>query len=244
MLTAKLVEYSDQNTFLTSISEKIAERLRDQVKRDQKTTFVVSGGSTPKPLFDKLSNIDLPWAQIQVTLADERWVPPSHADSNQRLVREHLLVRYAAASTFIPLTPDTLSKYDPAKITPAVLAPLTSAPKPFACTLLGMGNDGHFASLFPCATQLPIGLTTDEALVTTQPTHAPYERISMSFKQILESDAILLMLTGEEKRNTLEKAIAALPDETMTIDDPLIHEMPIRALLQQTTTPVTIHWRA
>ena len=89
-----------------ALALRIAERLREDLQAHGRASLAVSGGSTPKGLFAQLAAADLDWSQVAITLVDERWVPDDHADSNARLVREHLLVSRAAAARFVPLYSD------------------------------------------------------------------------------------------------------------------------------------------
>ena len=110
---------------------------------------MVSGGNTPRQCFEALSNAQIPWARVDISLSDERDVPSDHPASNERMLRETLLVNFAQESIFTPLLPQTDK-------------PL----QPFACVLIGMGEDGHFASLFPDSPELDEGLTSSAGAIS------------------------------------------------------------------------------
>ncbi len=132
--------FADASAQARAAADRIAEALSEG------GALVATGGSTPGPLYDALSARDLPWGRISVTLSDERWVPPGHADSNERLVRERLMRGPAAAAAFIPLkTPDPT----PQAAAPKVEAALAAMPRPFACVLLGMARTGTSPRSFP-----------------------------------------------------------------------------------------------
>ncbi|HUF56855.1 MAG TPA: 6-phosphogluconolactonase, partial [Thermohalobaculum sp.] len=125
----------------------VADRLRSRLARRERAVLVVSGGTTPIPLFRSLRQEELPWGRIVVTLADERWVPLDHEDRNERLVRTELLVDRAAEARFVGFVTTAATPEEGAELSERNLAPL----QPFDVVVLGMGTDGHTASLFPHA---------------------------------------------------------------------------------------------
>lgn len=174
--------------------------------------LVVSGGSTPVTCFEALSRADVAWERVEVTLTDERCVPVDHADSNERQVRERLLIHQAAGATFVPLQ----------------AAALDAMPKPFACALIGMGDDGHFASLFPDAANLAAGLDLNETapclpVVTGA---SPHRRMSMTLSLLVRSELIVVLAFGEGKRRVLEAPGGC----------------PVGRLLAQQRAPVRVIW--
>jgi 6-phosphogluconolactonase len=124
----------------------MAESIRARLAERGRCAIVVSGGTSPGPCFDHLARMPLDWAQVTVVPSDERWVPPSHPDSNERLIRERLLVDSASGGQFLPMYREGLNVEGAVASINRDLAGLDS---PFASVLLGMGEDGHFASLFP-----------------------------------------------------------------------------------------------
>ncbi len=184
-------------------------------------SLVVSGGSTPKPLFEHLSRQSLAWDRVRVTLADERWVPADHEASNERLVRRHLLVGEAAAAELIGLkTPDPT----PEAGREACERALARLPRPFDVVVLGMGGDGHTASLFPDAPELGAGLDpeTGHTCLAVRPPAAPHPRMSLTLSAITGSRKLVLHITGEDKRQVYLSASKPGPAE----------ELPIRAVLE------------
>ena len=226
---ASLREHPDAATLTAALAQEVVRRLKEDLARQDLAVLVVSGGKSPIPLFQALSGQPLDWARVTVTLADERWVPADHPDSNEGLVRTHLLKGKAAAAAFLPLY---TGEDAPEAAAEAVATRLEALPRPFSQVILGMGEDGHTASLFPDAPELAQGLGTPAYALAVRPGLAPHPRMSLSLKALLDSRDIALSTSGEVKRRLLERALGEGPAE----------ELPVRAILRQTAVPVTIHW--
>lgn len=212
-----------------ALADAIAARLAAAIAARGTASLVVSGGRTPIGLFERLSCAQIRWDAVTVTLADERWVEAAHADSNERLVRSHLLRNAAAAARFVPLKNAAAT---PEAGVAATAAALGSIARPFDVVLLGMGDDAHTASLFPGAAELEAGLTAAASCLAVRPPHAPHARMSLTLKSLLDSRSILVQIAGASKRSVLERAS----------EPGAVEIMPIRAILQQRTVPVEIYW--
>ncbi len=211
------------------LAADIAQRLRAAVAERGQALLAVSGGKSPVPLFEQLSQQALPWAQVTVLLVDERCVPHDHPDSNSALVRQHLLQGKAAAARWLPFF-DTVS--DLATLTETARQRLGTLPWPLDVAVLGMGEDGHTASLFPHAPGVDEALTSAEPLVWTRPATAPHARLTLTLPTLLATRCLVLPLQGATKRAVFERACAA-----PTAD------LPISLLLHQATEPVQV-WLA
>jgi 6-phosphogluconolactonase len=200
-----------------AVEQQLIEGLSDRGR----ASLVGTGGSSPGPVYDRLSRADLDWAHVAVTLSDERHVDANSPNSNARLVRERLLVDRAAAAQFLPLT-------DYAE---GVLRKLM----PFDAVMLGMGPDGHIASLIPGSPVLSQGMDPDgEALTAESPQGfgaPPVARITLTLSALLQSRAIFLLIAGEAKRQVVEQAQGGA-------------DYPVRAILNQDRVPVRIFWTA
>jgi 6-phosphogluconolactonase len=226
---ANLRECTDRATLVAALAQHVARRLKEDLARQDQVVLVVSGGRSPAPLFQALAVQPLAWNRVAVTLADERWVPPDHLDSNEALVRTHLLKGRAAAARLVPLWTGDAT---PEAAVPTVSAALAALPHPFSEVLLGMGEDGHLASLFPSAPELAEGLATQAPVLALHPTRAPQARLSLSLRALLDSRDLVLMISGPDKRVILERALGDGP----------VADLPVRAILRQTAVPVSIYW--
>jgi 6-phosphogluconolactonase len=139
-------------------AERMVAALSRRLDGQGEASVVVSGGTSPAGVFRELSRTVLPWSDVHVVLSDERWVPADHEDSNEKLVRETLLAGEAQGASLLPVYRQGVTIDERCS---EINAELLQAPFPFACALLGMGEDGHFASLFPDADNLREGLDAD-----------------------------------------------------------------------------------
>ncbi|WP_028312614.1 6-phosphogluconolactonase [Derxia gummosa] len=219
-------EFADTASLDAALADFVVARLADGIAQRGRASLVVSGGRTPRGLFTRLSRADLDWSSIDVTLADERWVPNDHADSNERSVREALLVDRAATARFLAPFDGSATAEAGCAAWRAGLAKFT---RPFDVLILGMGNDGHTASLFPDAAEIGTGLDlgNDDDCLAVHPTLAPHARISLTRKRILDSRCLVLHVTGADKRELLERVMAEGP----------VEQYPIRLAFQQTDVP-------
>lgn len=210
-------------------AQQIAKRLTGRLNAQGAASLVVSGGTTPVRCFAELSEIGLDWANVHVVLSDERWVPPSSEDSNEKLVRGHLLRNFAECANFLPFFDATVDIVDRCVVLDELMR---QGPFPFACCLLGMGEDGHFASLFPDADNLEQGLDIDSrdlclAVTTAASTH---RRISLSLAAISRCDEVILLMFGDRKREVFESALA--------VDS----KLPVAQLIRNKRAPVSVYW--
>ena len=213
---------NSSESLVVDLSQNIGEILIEAIEKRGRASLAVSGGSTPKPLFEELSLLDLDWSKVDLTLVDDRWVDSNHKDSNELLVKTHFIKNKAAKVNFVPLKNDAKSAKEGVSLSEEALK---SIALPFDLIILGMGADGHTASLFPCSDELSIGmdLNSKSHLVAITPKTAPYERISLTAKSIFEAKKVILHLNGSAKLLTLEEA--------MNLSDS--SQMPIYAFLEK-----------
>jgi 6-phosphogluconolactonase len=192
-------------------------------------SLVVSGGSTPGPCFDLLSGKALDWSRVTVIPSDERWVPADDADSNERLIKNRLLQGLAGQGKVLPFYRAGLDASQAPHLIGKDLADLT---QPFSAVLLGMGEDGHFASLFPDFDGLQEALDPREkaACIMVQTAGSPHLRISLTLSALINCRHTVLLIFGESKRHVFESAYAGGS------------AYPIEALLHETRRPLTVIW--
>ena len=228
---SELEAFEGHEALASATADVIEGALLEGVMTRGWASFAGAGGSTPAPVYRELSSRALPWAKIGVTLVDDRFVDPASPESNQRLFSETLLTGEARKAAFTPMWSDVETPDAAAEAVEADVEALM----PFDAVLLGMGEDGHFASLFPGNPALTIGLAEDaDATVIGAPAGPPappQPRITLTFSAILKSKLIVLLITGEAKRAVLERGRT----------DP---SLPIYALLNQSRTPTRILWAA
>lgn len=210
--------------------------LRDAVEDRGEATFMVSGGSTPEPLYKALSEVDLPWESIYVALVDERWVDFEHDKSNEAFTVKHLIQNKAAVTNLVGMKNSASTAAEGLDDCESAYQQLA---QPFDITILGMGSDGHTASLFPHAHGLDEALEleseqlcTDIIAIQSEVTGVVTERMTLTLAGLLRSKTLVLLITGDEKLAVLRAAQAGTD----------IKEMPIRALLQQDKVPLVIYW--
>ncbi len=192
-------------------------------------SLVVSGGSTPGPCFDLLSEEALDWSRVTVIPSDERWVPADDADSNERLIKNRLLRGPAEQGKVLSFFRAGLEASQAPPLIEKDLADLT---RPFSAVLLGMGEDGHFASLFPDFDGLQMALDPrgETACTMVQTTGSPHLRISLTLSALLNCVHTVLLIFGEAKRDVFETASSGRS------------AYPIEALLHETRKPLTVIW--
>ncbi len=183
----------------------IASALEVNIRKDGHASLLVSGGSTPKGLFQRLSKIHINWDKVKIIPVDERWVGETHPDQNGKMIRENLLQGEAAKAEFISLVCD---ENDASKNLKEVQKLIASIPQPFTAVVLGLGTDGHTASLFPDSEELDTGmdLNLKENILISNPKNAPHKRITFSRKALLNTKKLFLHCYGNEKQEVLTKA--------------------------------------
>lgn len=223
--------FPDRQALAAALAGEIKVDLEEAIPARGAGSLVVSGGRTPAALFARLRDEKLDWARVWVTLADERWVETTSEASNERFVRENLLVGAAAAAHFVGLknpapTPEAGADW--------ATRALTRVPHPFDVVVLGMGDDGHTASLFPGSMALARGLDpgAPPACIAVNALVAPHARVSMNLAALLDARRIVLHIEGDAKWAVYQRA--RTPGTTA--------ELPVRAVLQQKEVPVDVYW--
>jgi len=209
------------------MARRIAFILEDAISARGVASIALSGGRSPRPVLEALAQATLDWDKVIVTLVDERWVEPDHADSNERLIRETLLQGNAAKARFVGMKNAAADAYAGQ---PACEAAFAQLPWPLDIVLLGMGEDGHTASLFPQAKELAEGLSSQALTIAVTPPAAPHQRMSLTARAILSSRHIFLQIGGAAKKAVYDQALEGGP----------VEGLPIRVALNQHDVSVEV----
>ena len=228
-VNTNLLEFTTRTQAAGTAAGLVAKSIQTRLDEQQDCSIVVSGGSTPGPCFDRLSMMPLEWSEVTVIPSDERWVPPDHPDSNERLIRERLLVNQASAGHMLPLFREGVDVSEAVSLVRQDLAALAG---PTRCALIGMGEDGHFASLFPDFGGLKQALDpgNDESCLLVDTASSPHLRISLSLAFLLQSEKTILLIFGEAKRRVFEAAAAGNTS------------YPIESLIRRCDDSLTVLW--
>ena len=215
----------------TKLASEIVTALSHDIASLGHASLLVSGGSTPLNLFKVLSNAELDWSKVTISLVDERFVPDGHKDQNGELIKTNLLQNRAQSATFIPLVMNSLDADENLKL---VRAAFSDQNNPSSLVVLGLGTDGHTASLFPDAPELDHGidLNSEEDLIITNPQTAPHQRITFTRRALLNTNRLILHCYGTEKALILKNAGKKRD----------YHIYPIAAFIDQNFKDLEVYW--
>ncbi|TVQ39035.1 MAG: 6-phosphogluconolactonase [Wenzhouxiangella sp.] len=232
-MTINLTAFSDRTAMVEAVSDRIHHALKSALNERTSALMALSGGSTPMPIYSRLAGMDLDWSRVIGLPSDERWVPTDHQASNYREILERFSGSDIRLESLVPAKAD--GQADPQH----AIQVLAGLPATFDMVLLGMGGDGHFASLFPGSAALAAGLDTAshaQALAVVPdplPPEAPYERVTLSLPRLLATRQLMLVITGQAKHEVLSQA--ARPDA-----DP--EQLPVAALLRAAGGRLITYW--
>lgn len=222
--------HADGEALASALARSVADDLRTAIDARGLAKLALSGGSTPLRFLQALSREVLDWSRVLVLPVDERWVPPVHKRSNERLLRETLLQHEAASATLLPLFRPVAT---PERALQGVLTQVSLRVLPLDVAVLGMGGDGHIASLFPDLARRDIGLQPSgrAPVMAVRSNGAPEPRITLTLSAIFTAPALYLHIEGDAKRRVFEEAV----------DDPR-NRLPIRSFLAQAPVPPRLFW--
>ena len=217
----QLHEYENHDALIKDFAVQIISRLEQAIKNDGRASLALSGGSTPKPLLQYLSQQQLEWPLVDITLVDERCVDNQHPRSNAKLVDTHLLSQLSQQAKFFPLYPESADKLQQLK-------------QPFDVCILGMGTDGHTASFFPDADNLLALLDENDkpSLKRTQSASSLEERISWNLSALLQAKYLALHITGVDKHQVLQQAMQYNQ----------VEKWPVCSVIHQGHSPLSIYY--
>jgi 6-phosphogluconolactonase len=228
-----LTEHPDAEALAVACADVLSDAIDGALSTRGSAVLALAGGRTSPPVLRRLAAQPRDWSRVTLLPSDERWVARTHPDCNLRQMQE----AFGAASgmRWLSLVPEAPAGAPDAAFANAALAAIDG---PFDATLLGMGADGHFGSLFPGAPTLARALAPDaqEAAAPIvpdpMPAAGPHPRISLTLARMLRSRRVLLAITGADKRAVLERA--------QRTPEPL--HLPVGALLHAPGARIEIHW--
>ncbi|MDR3415323.1 MAG: 6-phosphogluconolactonase [Nevskia sp.] len=231
-MSAEVVErrFGDAAASAEALAQDVAAALREGLRCRARASMILSGGRSPLAFLQALAQQPLEWAHVYISLVDERWVDPPSPDSNEHLLRQSLLSGAVAEAHFVPLKTAAAS---PAEAIAERTRALEALPRPFDAVVLGMGEDGHTASLFPDATATAAALDPGGKAVLTavQPSAAEHPRLSFTLAGLLDARGLYLQIQGEAKHRVYEEARQHVTARLL----------PIAAVLRQTRVPVYVY---
>jgi 6-phosphogluconolactonase len=220
--------FKQRDDAAAALARRIGERLRAAVCRRACASMILSVAA-PRPLFTTLRLLPVPWYLVTIVPSDEGWVPVDDDDSNEGIIRRDLLAGEPGFANVVSLyrhnraAPDSL---------PELHASLREVRRPFDEVVLGMGDDGHMASLFPESPDLHLCLHSDAECVVHAAPRSRHPRVSLTVRSLLDAREVNLLFFGERKRAVYEDCLRPGP----------VEQYPVRALVQQDRVPVNVYW--
>jgi len=232
----QLEQFESRKDLYIAVTSRCESHFNKTLQENKRASFIVPGGTTPAPVFKNLSRSTLDWKNISVALSDERWLTADHLQSNQKLIAETLLINNAKSAQFVAMKNTSHTALEGLQ---ECCNDYKSLVQPFSLTMLGMGGDGHIASLFPDCKEIgkALDLNNKELCTSIDASGCPVagdfpERMSLTLSAIINSQLIILLVTGEKKLDVINAAIEKY--------QPTVY--PVSALLHQQNAPVEIYW--
>jgi 6-phosphogluconolactonase len=229
---------ADAQSLAEHLAGEVAQQILKAISEKGSAVLALSGGSTPKPLFEALVEHDIDWAKVIITLVDERWVDKGHVLSNEAFMKTYLLDKLPDSVRFVPLyqQADTVEASLPFVIADylQITNSTLDAPRSFDIVILGMGADGHTASFFPDAENIDelVDIDSNEALLSCKSPSSQVERVTWSLPVLLNTDFLALHFTGYDKRVVFEVA-SENGDTSM---------LPVRSVLFQDRVGLNVYY--
>lgn len=234
---------ADPVSLAENLAGEIVVAMNSAIAEKGSAVVALSGGSTPKPLFEALVDHDVDWSKVIVTLVDERWVDESHELSNAAFMKKYLLDGLPDTVRFAPLYHAADSVTDSFDFVLSDYCQLTGSsvdqPRAFDVVILGMGGDGHTASFFPDADNVAdlVDINSERPLLTCHSSSTQVERVTWSLPMLLNTSFLALHFTGESKLEVFERAVNQ--DE---IDIAAVTELPIRSAIFQDRILLNVYY--
>ena len=232
---------ADAQTLAEHLAGELSVLITQAIDQKGSAVLALSGGSTPKPLFEALAEHDIDWAKVIITLVDERWVDESHELSNAAFMKTYLLSKLPDTVRFVPLyqAAESVDASLPLVLNNYLEATGSSVdePRAFDIVILGMGGDGHTASFFPDAANVDelVDIDSNEALLTCHSPSTQVERVTWSLPILLNTSFLALHFTGEGKKDVFEAACDNASSEAVS-------ELPIRSAIFQDRIALNVYY--
>ncbi|MEW7007035.1 6-phosphogluconolactonase [Lentilitoribacter sp. EG35] len=222
--------YESRPQLAVSLADDIVIRLSDAINKNDHASLAVSGGSTPKLLFQELSTRTLPWDKVTIILVDERYVAPDDPRSNEKLVRENLANNEASTVNILGFWMNGYAIHDAMNMLDAKFKDMNN----FDVVILGMGLDGHTASFFPGGSNLTdaINPTCSKAILDMEAEGAGEPRLTITLPQIMKAHYHVLHIEGDEKHEVLQQAMSEDAEQIL----------PIRSVVEAVKLPIHLYW--
>lgn len=220
--------FATRDAAMRAAAQRIADALSEGIAERGSAIAALSGGTTPGPAYEALAGLPLDWPKVTFTLVDERFVPPTDPASNEDLIRRTLAPALAAGAKLLPLYAGTPSASDAAQQADGRYQALT-----FDIAVMGMGEDGHTASWFPGGPAEALDPANPRAVIAVDAPGArgASQRLTVTFPMIARAHSVLLLVTGDAKRETLEQALVAPPPRA-----------PVASLFAKNTHQPEVFW--
>jgi len=229
---------SDKQSLADHLAGEVSVQISNAIREKGSAVLALSGGSTPKPLFEALSNHDVEWSKVIITLVDERWVNEEHSLSNAAFMKTYLLNKLPDTVRFVRLyqEAESVEVSLPFVVADYLVATHSTAdaPRAFDIVILGMGGDGHTASFFPDATNVAqlVDIDSVDPLLTCNSPSTQVERVTWSLPVLLNTGFLALHFTGQDKKDVFEKACEGGD----------VSQLPIRSVLFQDRVELNVYY--
>jgi 6-phosphogluconolactonase len=232
-VTVKFNSCSSLDETLQALKAALLSSIDQSIKSKDHCAMALAGGGTPQPLYRELSHSKLPWYKLTVTLTDERWVSTDHQDSNQNMITQCLLNQAGPELKFVPLKNNSASAIEGEA---ECETSLSTQMQRLDIVVLGMGDDGHFASIFPDTHNVSVLLdqSTQQKCMAVSPP-GKQARMSLTLSYLLTAKVIYLLITGDEKKKIIDDIMSNHSSS---------QQYPVSILLNQQVCPVHIYWNA
>ena len=208
----EIKEFDNEEAFYSALANDVETLLKSTINENGVARILLSGGSSPIPLYQKLAWTDLDWSKIEIGLVDERFVPRNHEHSNECMIRKMLSLNGKNEIKFHSMVQEAFDYKCNAEIIEKEYAIFENAD----LTILGMGEDGHTASIFPNDENSERCYQASTFTALTNAPNFPFKRITCTPKTLLSSKNTFLLVKGNKKVDIYQNTALNLPIHRLT----------------------------